>query len=198
MSQVRREAICSIGEFAIKANHRLPAALPLAIVASAAGATSWGTIPPHEPSRACEAIVSAVDGMTGARPRSDLWPLYYSDEFGHVEYAEREAFIRSMTMSEGRPDNAPVTITGVWPVGKREAKDAKALYVVGLQRDKWYPEREGTFDPMQIEAAGYQIETTYWLAAFSGDRISEMREGRYYLDLLDYDRRLKGCDATRP
>ncbi|MEO6360950.1 MAG: hypothetical protein ABIO43_10310 [Sphingomicrobium sp.] len=156
-------------------------------------ATSWVKIPPHKPSEACEAIEAAVAEMTGKKPQSSLWPLYYSDDFGHVESGERPAFIRSMTTAEGRRDNAPIQITMVWPVGKRKASDAKALYVVGLERDKWYPEREGSFDPMQTEPAGYQIDNSYWLVAFSADRIIEVREGRYYFDLLEYDKRLKGC-----
>lgn len=167
--------------------------MPLALAAAAAGATSWVTIPPHAPSSACRAILSAVDEMTGRKPRSDLWPLFYSDQFGHVEYGEQEAFIRAMTTAEGKPDNSPLAVTGVWPVGKREPTDAKALYVVGLQRDRWFPEHENSFDPMQMEPAGFQIETSYWLVAFSGDRIIEMREGRYYFDLLDYSRALPDC-----
>lgn len=169
------------------------AIMPIVLLATGANATSWATIPPHDPSKACKAIEAAVAEMTGRKAQSNLWPLYYSDEFGHVEFGERPAFIRSMTTAEGKPDKAPIDITMVWPVGKRTAKDAKALYVVGLQRDRWFPEREGSFDPMQTEPAGYQIDTSYWLAAFSGDQLVELREGRYYFDLLDYGKRLKGC-----
>ncbi|TFI56943.1 hypothetical protein E2493_17615 [Sphingomonas parva] len=131
--------------------------------------------------------------MTGKKPQSDVLPLFYTDEFGFVEYKERSAFIRSMTSAEGKPDESPIIVTMVWPVGKHKAGDAKALYIVGLQRHRWYPEREGSLDPMQIEPAGYQVETDYWLAAFSGNQIVELREGRYYFDLLDYDKRLEGC-----
>lgn len=169
------------------------ALLPFVLLEAGAGATSLGKIPPHNPELACSAIEAAVATMIGQREHSDVWPLYYSDDFGHVDYGERSAFVRSMTSAEGKADNTPIQITAVWPVGKREAKDAKALYIVGLQRDRWYPEREASFDPMQTEPAGYQIDATYWLAAFSGNRLIEFREGRYYFDLLNYDNRLKGC-----
>jgi len=163
------------------------------VMLSTAQATSWVKIPPHDPSKACATIETAVAQMTGAKPDFDLWPLYFSDDFGHVEFGERAAFIRSMTSAHDKPDNKPLRITMVWPVGKRKAKDAKALYVIGLQRDRWFPEREGSFDPMQIEPAGYQIDTSYWLVTFSGQNILEVREGRSYFDFVKYDRRLKGC-----
>lgn len=166
---------------------------PLLLLTGGANATSWVAIPPHDPRQACAAIEAAVAEMTGRKEPSNLWPLYYSDDFGHVEYGERPAFVRGMTTSEGKPDKAPIRITAVWPVGKRKPKDAKALYVVGLLRDRWFPEREGSFDPMQTEPAGYQIDSSYWLAVFSGNQIAELREGRYYFDLVDYEKRLKGC-----
>lgn len=169
------------------------AVVSLVLLTTAANATSSGIIRPHDASKACVAIEAAVAEMTGRSAGSDLWPLYYNDEFGHVEYGERPAFIRSMTNSEGKPDKAPVAITMVWPVGKRKPKGARALYIVGLQRDRWFPERQGTFDPMQIEPAGYEMDTSYWLAVFVGDRLLEFREGRYYFDLLEYEKRLKGC-----
>lgn len=166
--------------------------LSLALLASASHATSWVKIPPHDPSRACPTIQAAVAQMVGKKP-FDIWPLYYNDEFGHVEYQERAAFVSSMTTAHGQPDKTPLRITMVWPVGKRKTKDPKALYVVGIQRYRWFPERQGSFDPMQIEPAGYEIDTSYWLVRFSGQNILEMREGHSFFEFIRYDRRLKGC-----
>ena len=170
----------------------LALALSLALLATGSNATSWVKIPPHDPSKACPTIQAAVAQMVGKKP-FDIWPLYYSDDFGHVEYKERAAFVRSMTSAHGKPDNKPLVITNVWPVGKRKKKDAKALYVIGLQRDQWFPEREGSFDPMQIEPEGYQVATSFWLVTFAGQNIVELREGRSFFEFIKYDRRLKGC-----
>jgi len=52
----------------------------------AAHATSLAAIPPHDRAKACQAIEVAVEEMTGKKAQSNLFPLYFSDDFGHVEY----------------------------------------------------------------------------------------------------------------
>jgi hypothetical protein len=165
------------------------------IFANAGGAyaTSIVTLRPHDPEQACFAIKDVVSEMTGKKRQSNLWPLYYDDKFGVVEYHERDAFIKSMNASEGKPDKSAIVVTNVWPVGKRDNKSAKALYVVGLERYKWLPERESSFDPMNIEPEGYEFVPSYWLAEFSENRVVQFREGFHFFDFIDYDKRLKGC-----
>ena len=167
--------------------------LAVCAIVGSAHATSFVKLRPHESANACPALIDVVKAMTGKRSKDSLYPLFYSDEFGSVDYNETPAFVRSMTSAFGKPDNKPISITMVWPVGKRKNDDAKALYVVGLQRDKWHGEREGAFDPMQIESAGFSVETTYWLAEFSEDMVIAFREDPFAFDFIDYDVRLKGC-----
>ena len=47
-----------------------------------------------------------------------------------------------MTFSEGHKDKSLIQLTYAWPVGKRSDDKARALYVIGLERDKWHNERE--------------------------------------------------------
>lgn len=158
-----------------------------------AAATSFYSLQPHDPSRACVVIEAAVAEMTSQKPRAELWPIYFSDKFGTVEYDEHPAFVKSMTTSEGRQDKSPIQLTFVWPVGKRKDDKSRALYVIRLQRDKWHNEREASFDPMQTEPEGFDLTPSYWLVEFSENRIVTMREGFIFFEFIDYDRRLSGC-----
>ena len=158
-----------------------------------ATATTWVASRPHNPAHACAAIEGVIAEMTGKKADDDFLPFYFNDEFGLVGHDEREAFFRSMITSEGKSDQSAIVITNVWPVGKREDKDAKALYVVGLQRDQWLPERENIIDPMQMEPEGYTPVPSYWLAEFAENRVISFREGYHFFDFVDYDKRLTGC-----
>lgn len=156
-------------------------------------ATSLVAPRPHDPDRACLAIENVIAEMTGQMPPTSLWPIYYSDEFGTVEYNEQAAFVKSMTSSEGRQDKAPIELSSVWPVGKRKDDKARALYVIGLERNKWHNEREAAFDPMQMEPEGFYPTPSYWLVEFSENRIVTMREGWVFFDFIDHNKRLQGC-----
>ena len=156
-------------------------------------ATSIVALRPHNPARACPAIETAVAEMTGQKPRTEPWPIYYSDEFGTVEYDEHIAFVKSMTTSERRPDRSPIQLTFAWPVGKQEDDKSRALYVISLHRDKWHKEREVSFDPMQTEPEGFDFAPSYWLVEFSENRIVTMREGIIFFEFVDYGKQLKGC-----
>lgn len=156
-------------------------------------ATTFVALRPHDPDRACFAIQTAVAEMTGQKARDSLWPIIYSEEFGTVEYDEYADFVKSMTASEGRADKSPIQLNTVWPVGKRKDNKARALYVVGLQRDQWHNERASSFDPMQTEPEGFEPTPSYWLVEFSENRIVTMHEGFVFFDFIDYDKQLKGC-----
>ena len=160
--------------------------------APTASATSIAAIPPHDPGQACFWIAGSIERMIGKAPMDTL-PLFYSDQFGHVDYDERAAFIASMTASDGKRDRSPLTVTTVWPVGKSKPGDTRVLYVVEVQRDQWHNEREGSFDPMVLEPEGYELTTGYWLFEFSGNAVRAVREGGSYFDFIDYDVRLEGC-----
>ena len=160
--------------------------------AQSASATSIVKIPPHNPRKACFRIAESLERMIGKAPM-DILPLFYTDQFGHVDYDERAAFIASMTASDGKRDRSPLTVTTVWPVGKSKPGDTRVLYVVEVQRDQWHNEREGSFDPMVLEPEGYEWTTGYWLFEFYGDSVQTVREGLSYVDFVDRDVRLEGC-----
>lgn len=156
-------------------------------------ATSFVALKPHDPARACLAIETAVAEMTGQKPRAGLWPIYYTDRLGTVEYDEHAAFVKKMTSSEGRQDKSPIQLTDVWPVGEQKDSKTRALYVIGLQRDQWHDEREASFDPMETEPEGFDLTPSYWLVEFSENRIVTIREGFVFFDFTDYDKRLERC-----
>lgn len=160
--------------------------------AQSASATSIAAIPPHDPGQACFLIADSVERMIGKAPMDTL-PLFYSDQFGHVDYFERAAFVASMTNSDGKPDRSPMKVKTVWPLGKSKPGNARALYLVGVERNQWHNEREGSFDPMVLEPEGYELTTGYWLFEFSGNSVLAVREGGSYFDFIDYEVRLDGC-----
>jgi hypothetical protein len=157
-----------------------------------ASATSIAAIPPHDPGQACFWIAGSIEQMVGDAPMDTL-PLFYSDQFGHVDYDERAAFVASMTVSDGKPDRSPMKVTTVWPLGKSKPGDARALYLVGVERDQWHNERWGLYDPMVREPEGYELTRGYWLFEFSGNSVRAVREGGSYFDFINYDVRLEGC-----
>jgi hypothetical protein len=158
-----------------------------------AAATSFAALRPHDPAQACLVIETVVAEMTSQELQASLWPIYYSETFGIVEYEERAAFVKSMTSSDDRLDKSPIQLDNVWPVGKRKDDKAAALYVIRLERVQWHKERESSFDPMQIEPEGFESTPSCWLVEFSENRIVTMREGFVFLDFVDFETRLEGC-----
>lgn len=163
------------------------------VIAAEISATSFFSLAPHEPARACTQIKASVAVMIGRKARSDQSPLFYSDEFGFVDYGEHAAFIQSMVSSRGRPDRSPIELTDVWTIEHHDTNKAKALYVIRLERDQWHDEREAFFDPMQTEPEGFDLTPSYWLVEFSENRVIAMREGFVFFNIVNDSRRLKRC-----
>lgn len=172
----------------------LLAALWCAIAATNAGAAAMtvAIARPHRPNFACDALRETVAMMTGLRTM-DITPMFGTDRSGRVEYQDRSALVRTMTTSEGRADRRPLRIDQVWPIGKREPRDAVALYVVALTRERWYPERSDFGDPEALVPAGYDFDTSYWVAEFRSERVVEFREAPFMWRLASGTARLPGC-----
>jgi hypothetical protein len=161
---------------------RARALLGLAAFATVAVPAHAGSITqarPHDPARAkaeVEKFVKIVDrGDYEAYSRRPGTVLVFTDDQGFVlGEDEKRAFLEAMNGVDGHPDRAPIRVRRMRllspdPYGP--------VYVVELERERWFPRREEELNGlMPEEEAGYRSASETWLAGFLSDDLFTFRK----------------------
>jgi hypothetical protein len=146
--------------------------------ASPANAGSIAQAPPHDPARAratVERFVKLVDGNDyDAYRRAPGMVLVFTDDHGHVlGEEETRAFLNAMNASEGQPDRTPIRVRSMRILSKDKHTP---VYVVRLERDRWFPHRDEDLNGLiPEEAAGYRSAMETWLAGFQSNQLFTFR-----------------------
>lgn len=148
------------------------------VAASQAHAGSIGQAPPHDPARAQGAVedfirlVDRNDYEAYFRKRGTV--LVHTDDEGFVlGEEETRAFLSAMNVVEGHPDRAPMRVKTVRVLSP---DTHSPVYVVQLERERWFPHREEDLNGLiPEEEAGYRPASETWLAGFQSSRLFTFR-----------------------
>ena len=157
--------------------------------AAAAPATSITASRPHDPKLACKAIERVIAGLNKGRlkvPKSiGPGPTFFSDLFGEVDEKEEAAFLHAIRHSEGKRDSEPMELYYVSTIFKEEHQ---AIYLVVIERQAWHETRwveDDMLSSNEVEDPRYARDTSYWLASFRSNEITDFREAGAMYPLLD-------------
>lgn len=153
----------------------LAAGLALASAAQSARALSIASMPPHDRKLACDRVKAVLAGIA-RRDAAAGPPLVSTDALGLVAWNERDAFLDAMTRSEGRADERPLRLAGLYRLGDDRFAP---VYLARIERQVWHAmrrEQDGMGETIETPDPHYATERSTWLVTFSSNQVERLRE----------------------
>ncbi len=146
---------------------------------------------PHDPRYACGAINRVLKNIWDKK--FDVFPMFYTDKLGQVEWEERDQFNATFTSSEGKRDDRKPRISRLYKLTDHKFGP---LYLVNIVRSAWHEhsyEDDGMGGETAIKDPRFYPEASYWLVDFRSESVHRFREGFEFYQLGTEKNRMPDC-----